>query len=115
MKSQVLLIAFFSILSSPIVLYGQVWESTFGGTGTDIGHSVQQTTDGGYIIAGETNLNEGNGRDVYLFKADENGVEQWNQTFGGTEVDRGFSFQQTTDGGYIITGFTLSSSVPPNV
>ena len=108
MKSQVLLIAFFSILSSPIVLYGQVWESTYGGTGTDIGHSVQQTTDGGYIIAGETNLNEGNGRDVYLFKADENGVEQWNQTFGGTEVDRGFSFQQTTDGGYIITGFTLT-------
>jgi hypothetical protein len=90
----------------PMIGFGQGWETTFGGASADVGESVQQTTDGGYIITGSTH-SYGNGygySDVYLLKTDVYGVEQWSQTLGGTNYEEGYSIQQTTDGGYIITG-----------
>ena len=87
----------------------EVWSKTFGESHFDTGNSVQQITDGGYIIAGETNsFGAGWEDNVYLIKTDENGGEEWNKTFGGTEWDCGNSIQQTTEGGYIIAGFTCS-------
>jgi hypothetical protein len=84
------------------------WSKTFGGSGDDEGYSVQQTSDGGYIIVGYTTSYGAGGLDVYLIKVDANGNMQWSKTFGGSARDEGYSVQQTSDGGYIIVGGTTS-------
>ena len=83
------------------------WSRTFGGAGMDLGHSVQQTTDGGFVVAGSTEAGEGNS-DIYLLKTYPNGEKEWDRTFGGADSDFGRSVQQTSDGGFIIAGGTMS-------
>ena len=96
------------ILTIPILGFGQGFQNTFGGDSLDMGYSVQQTTDGGYITTGSTNSYGNGDSDVYLIKTDGNGDSIWTKTFGGENQDYCNSVQQTTDGGYIITGRTES-------
>jgi hypothetical protein len=92
-----------------------VWQKTFGGPYKDAAHSVQQTTDGGYIIAGETRSTSGQvknnhgGVDFWVIKLNANGHLVWQNTYGGTRDDEAHSVKQTPDGGYIVAGVTLSN------
>ena len=86
----------------------QTWEQKFGGLEADCGYSVQQTSDGGYIIVGRTESHGAGEADVWLVKTDSEGNKQWDKTFGGTEADSGYSVEQTSDRGYIIVGETES-------
>jgi len=79
------------------------WWRTYGGTSDDYGWSTQQTSDGGYIIAGYTASFGAGGDDVYLIKTNASGDTLWTKTYGGTDEDVGYSVQQTSDGGYVRT------------
>ncbi len=85
------------------------WDRTFGGLGREMGFSVQQTKDGGYIITGGKKSFWIGNYHVWLVKTDSNGIMEWDKTFGGSGEDLGFSVRQTIDGGYIIAGYTSVS------
>jgi protein involved in ribonucleotide reduction len=86
----------------------KIWEKTYGGTGMDWGYSVHVTSDGGYIITGTISAPGNVDTDVYLVKIDGSGNKLWEKTYGGAGWDQGNSVQVTSDGGYIVTGFTGS-------
>jgi hypothetical protein len=92
------------------------WRRCLGGSRGDILHSVQQTSDGGYICAGYASSNDGDvsgnhgGGDAWLVKLGTDGVIQWQKCFGGANQDEFYSAQQTADGGYIAGGYTTSNS-----
>jgi Domain of unknown function (DUF5122) beta-propeller len=85
----------------------ETWSRTFGGTGKDAGNSVDQTSDGGYIVAGSVS-SFSKSSDIYLIRTDPEGQEMWSRTFGGDGDEEGNSVQQTLDGGYILAGYTRS-------
>ena len=89
-----------------------LWTRTYGDTLPDAGYSVEQTSDGGYIIAGMANYTYAPFTcDVYLVKTDAQGDTLWSRIHGHTGfADHGHSVQQTSDGGYIIAGTAFFSA-----
>jgi len=84
------------------------WSQTFGGTGFDRASSVVQTSDGGYMIVGETDSFGAGNFDFWLVGTDSVGTTLWSRTYGGASYDVARSVEQTIDGGYIIGGWTNS-------
>jgi|AntAceMinimDraft_16_1070373.scaffolds.fasta_scaffold07990_4 hypothetical protein len=86
----------------------ELWMKTYGGIADDWGGTVQKTIDSGFIITGYTESYGAGGWDVYLIKTDANGDTLWTRTFGGAGDEWGSSVKQTSDNGYIISGYTNS-------
>ena len=104
------------ILSSASLHAQVVFERTYGGTEYDVGWCVQQTQDGGYVLAGGTNSFGAGGTDFYLVRTDSLGDTLWTRTYGDTTEDWGYSVREASDGGYILTGYTgLTGSVPSDL
>jgi Secretion system C-terminal sorting domain len=91
------------------------WQKSYGGSNNDGGYCIQQTIDGGYIIAGTTSSIDGDvtgnhgGMDYWIVKTDQTGTIQWQKCYGGSYDDVGLSINQLTDGGYLIAGLSTSN------
>ena len=96
----------FALLLGAGMCFASGWERTYGGTENENANSVVQTTDGGYIIAGNTNSFGVGFTDMYLVKTTATGDTDWTRTYGGSDYDVAHSVAQTTDGGYIIAGYS---------
>ncbi|QNF32128.1 hypothetical protein HUW51_05055 [Adhaeribacter swui] len=99
----------------------KAWDKTFGGTDSEYLTSIQQTSDGGYILGGssasgisgdKSQANRSNTRgstDYWVIKLNADGSKAWDKTIGGSDNDNLASVQQTSDGGYILSGSSSSS------
>lgn len=85
-----------------------LWSQTFGGTMPDDFHRVSATSDGGYVLSGTTSSSGPIDPNMWLVKTDSNGDTLWTRTFGADNHDHGYSAIQTSDGGYVICGFSSS-------
>src|SRR6185436_12693394 len=90
------------------------WQKCLGGSSGDQASSIQQTTDGGYIVAGQSGSNNGDvsgnhgGGDYWVVKMNASGEIQWQKCLGGSATEEAYSIEQTTDGGYIVAGYAGS-------
>jgi hypothetical protein len=85
-----------------------VWSRTYGGTQPDDFHRIESTTDGGFIISGTTSSSGPLQPNIWLVKTESDGDTTWTRTFGGDNHDHGYSAEQTSDGGYIVAGYSGS-------
>jgi hypothetical protein len=92
-----------------------IWQRSLGGSGIEEAFSIIETTNGGYIVAGYSSSSDGDvstnygNEDVWVIKLDANGNMLWQKSIGGTGNERAYSIQQTTNGGYIVAGYTNSN------
>ncbi len=83
-----------------------LWNTTFGGTGSDYAQSMIECNDGGYAIIGYTTSFGAGETDVWLIRLDDDGNHLWNATYGGTQFDYGTDLVQHPDNGFIIGGYS---------
>lgn len=94
---------------------GLTWQKSLGGTSDDVVNYIHQTTDGGYVFCGSASSNDGNvtgnhgSFDYWVVKLDSSGGVTWQKCLGGTGSDVGNFVRQTTDGGYVVNGFSGSN------
>ncbi|MDP6202429.1 MAG: Ig-like domain-containing protein [Candidatus Marinimicrobia bacterium] len=84
------------------------WDAYFGGVNTDQGRSIQQMTDGGYIIIGNSDFSGDGNQDIWLIRINSQGDSLWTKTFGGSGLELGADVQILEDGGFILLGSTES-------
>lgn len=92
------------------------WQECLGGSGDEYGNSIHQTTDGGYLLCGQTDSDDGDVSgthdtyygDMWIVKLSSNGTIEWQKALGGSMEDSAYSGMQTSDGGYIVAGMTGS-------
>lgn len=85
-----------------------LWAKKHGGYGTDVAFDVEETTDNGFILVGNTHLPGTDSVNAFLWRTDAAGNEVWYKTYGGNRDDEGHSVKQTPDGGFIFIGQTWS-------
>lgn len=86
----------------------KIWGYLFGGADIDLGHSIQQTRDGGFIVAGCTSSFGAGSYDFLVIKLTSAGQLEWSSTIGGKNWDEASEVRQTAEGGYIVIGQTES-------
>lgn len=97
-------------------LGNKLWARTYGGNNEDEAFAIENTKDGGYIIAGMSNSNDTNitnphgNLDYWIVKINKNGNKVWEHAYGGTDNDYGKDIKQTPDGGYLVAGYTYSTN-----
>ncbi|WP_190810519.1 hypothetical protein [Flagellimonas sp. S3867] len=95
-----------------------VWEKSFGGTAFDAARGLSPTTDGGFVIAGNSKSIDGDTtenmgeNDLWIIKTDAQGNIEYQKTFGGSGLDYGFDAIENTEGSLILAGETASSDFP---
>ncbi len=93
------------------------WQKCAGGSSDDVTPTMSFTADGGYIMAGYTLSNDGDvttaygSNDYWVVKFAADGTLQWQKSLGGNSEDRANSIRQTSDGGYIVAGYTYSDNI----
>jgi len=91
------------------------WQKSLGGTGYDAAYSIQPTSDGGYVVAGESDSNDGDvtgnhgDADFWIVKLTANMGIQWQKSLGGSDYDASHAIQQTSDGGFVVAGESYSN------
>ena len=92
---------------------GKQWRKNLGGASIENANSIQQTADGGYIVAGVTYsfvTGPGSDSDFFISRLRADGKELWWRHMGGILFDAGYSVQQTADGGFVVAGDSMSYS-----
>ncbi len=85
------------------------WQRTYGGYSTEEGNSVVLADNDHYLVVGSTGSFGNGSSDIYVLMLGSDGERLWSMTLGGSGVDRGEQVKRTSDGGYVIVGFTNSS------
>ncbi|HZE86514.1 MAG TPA: gliding motility-associated C-terminal domain-containing protein [Puia sp.] len=95
-----------------------VWQKCYGGKFNEIAFDIQNTPDGGYVVAGSAESPDGDlscnagGEDGWVLKLDGAGAIQWNKSIGGARVDEPHAIKPLPDGSFIMASVTCSVEVP---
>jgi hypothetical protein len=80
------------------------WLYRYGTSMLDECHAMQETSDGGFILAGLTRGFGAGNNDMFLVKTNSSGIPEWSRAYGHTGNDYAYAVKQTSDGGYIVSG-----------
>jgi PKD repeat protein len=110
MKKIIFSIIIFSLSVLSYAVIQTAWEETFGGTNSDACNSVCIAPDNGYLLVGYTNSYGADRSDIYLIKTDDNGTEEWTQSYGGTGWKNANDVcVSNNNDGFVITGYSTEN------